>query len=231
MKRTSTAVIIIALAGMVALALYLFSSNRPATTVPGAEPARVIIGGRSFQVNADPAQRVILESEQLVIIDDGPIPTVDPNLNAPTNTPEALSPPQVDTPTPTPVPPTAVVTVQVDVTRAPSVILIRHRVDGDDTLYSIAAQHNTTVALMSLYGTDQDDLLAARPEAKEIDVAVGNPAYCTQAGTVPYVIREGETLFRIAQRVNSTVATLQAINGLANVNNIKASTILCVPAF
>jgi hypothetical protein len=76
---------------------------------------------------------------------------------------------------------------------------------------------------MAVHGIDQPDLV----QGAVIRVPVGNPDYCP--GLRPYAIGEGDTVFAIATRRNTTVENVQAINGLNADYAIKAGEILCVP--
>lgn len=48
-------------------------------------------------------------------------------------------------------------------------------------------------------------------------------------GTRPYVIRAGDTYFRLAQRFNTTVAAISAANPGVNPNNLQIGQVICIP--
>lgn len=103
------------------------------------------------------------------------------------------------------------------------IIYQSYTVQNNDTLYNITRQLNTSVTLMAVKGIDQDDLVVGTA----IQVPVGNPAYCP--GMRPYAIGEGDTIFSIATRRNTTVETLRSINNLDANYTIYSGTIMCVP--
>lgn len=47
--------------------------------------------------------------------------------------------------------------------------------------------------------------------------------------TVPYVIRPGDTLYRIAQRFNTSVPAIISANPFVNPNNLRIGQRICVP--
>ena len=104
-----------------------------------------------------------------------------------------------------------------------SIIYQGYTVQENDSLYNITRQLNTSITLMAVKGVDQDDLVAGTV----IQVPVGNPAYCP--GLQPYAVGEGDTVFSIAQRRNTTPENLQAINKLDANYTIFSGTIICVP--
>jgi LysM repeat protein len=57
-----------------------------------------------------------------------------------------------------------------------------------------------------------------------VQAARASGGYCTQY----HVIQRGENLFRIARHYGTTVAALQSLNNIANVNRIYAGQTLCV---
>ena len=103
------------------------------------------------------------------------------------------------------------------------IIYQSYTVQANDTLYNITRQFNTSVTLMAVKGISQDDLAPGTV----IQVPVGNPAYCP--GLQPYAIAEGDTIFSIAQRRNTTKETLRTINNLDANYTIYSGTIICVP--
>ena len=133
----------------------------------------------------------------------------------PTQQPEPTAAPQ---PQPTTAVPLGTVNRNVE-----SIIYRDYTVQNSDTLYNITRQLNTSVTLMATKGIDQDDLVAGTV----IQIPVGNPDYCP--GMTPYAVGEGDTIFSIAQRRNSTPENLQAINGLDANYTIYSGTIICVP--
>ena len=51
---------------------------------------------------------------------------------------------------------------------------------------------------------------------------------CPQ-GSFPYTIKSGDTLFKLAQRYNTTVEAITKINPGINPNNLRVGQIICIP--
>lgn len=97
---------------------------------------------------------------------------------------------------------------------------IEHIITRGETLSGIASRYNTTVQeLARLNGITNPDLIYA---GETIRV----PA---QAATQTYTIVRGDTLSGLAQRFDTTVAELVALNGIANPNLIYAGETIRVP--
>ena len=126
--------------------------------------------------------------------------------------------------TPIPVQPLpATIVYPTAVPRPDQVIFVNYQVSQGDTLYSISTRHNTTIALMARYGIDATDIVPGTV----IYLPVANPAYCP--GTFPYVVEEGDTLYTIAIKCGTTVATLSQINGFGDNYRLDVTDVICVP--
>src|SRR5690606_27878844 len=95
-----------------------------------------------------------------------------------------------------------------------------------DTLFSIAQRFNTTVnAILAINpGLDPNNLIVGMI----ICIPEQMPPRCP-AGSFEYTIRPGDTLFSIAQRFNTTVNAILAINPGLDPNNLQVGQIICVP--
>ncbi|GAB4419661.1 MAG: hypothetical protein Kow00106_15940 [Anaerolineae bacterium] len=103
-----------------------------------------------------------------------------------------------------------------------------------DTLSSIAARFNTTVAVLAqLNGLVNPNLIYAGQQLRVPGVAqpVPTPIPPTQVPTQPttHVVQAGENLFRIALRYGVTVDQLARYNGIYNPNLIFAGQVLRIP--
>ncbi len=108
-----------------------------------------------------------------------------------------------------------------------------------DTLSSIAARFNTTVAVLAqLNGLVNPNLIYAGQQLRVPGTAqqAPTPVVPTQAPTVPqpprpatHVVQPGENLFRIALRYGVTVDQLARYNGIYNPNLIFAGQVLRIP--
>lgn len=206
-----------------------------------------------LQNRSEPAQDVASEEQPLdttqvvtvenvpIIVNNNPddllflmpnIPAPGPEA-APTNEPTVqVEPTQAQQePQPTQAP-TDNQNTQPQATTAPSgsvnrgvapVIFRDYTVQATDSLYNITRQLDTSITLMAVHGIDQTNLV----QGTVIRVPVGNPEYCP--GLRPYAIGEGDTVFAIATRRNTTVENIRGINGLNADYDIKAGEILCVP--
>ncbi len=108
-------------------------------------------------------------------------------------------------------------------TKLSEVILVEYRVQPGDTLYSISRTQNTSIDLMAVYGISSGDLVAGGV----ISLPVANPAFCP--AMVSYLVHDGDTVFSIAQRFNSTTEAIASVNQLDNTFTIRTAEVLCVP--
>jgi spore germination protein len=166
-----------------------------------------------------------------------PAPTPTPS---PTPTPTPIpSPSPTPTPTPTPSPspsPTPIPT-------------INYTVLPGDTLFKIAQKFNTTVGtLVSLNNiTDLNLIIAGQvllvpapaptptpspsPTPTPTPTPTPSPSPSpTPIPTINYTVLPGDTLFKIAQKFNTTVGTLVSLNNITDPNLIIAGQVLLVPA-
>jgi LysM repeat protein len=106
------------------------------------------------------------------------------------------------------------------------------------TLYSIASQHNTTVALLMLannlrtYDIYVNQRLVIPPAGWSgwPPLVPGGPVGVPPAPipTRTYVVRPGDTLFSIAQRFGTTVGAIMSANGLST-TTIRSGMVLKIP--
>lgn len=108
-------------------------------------------------------------------------------------------------------------------TSAPGDNLIVYRVVAGDTLFKIAQRYGTTVAAIRAANGWGANYSLIYP-GQHVFVPSGTPT-----GTRNYVVQRGDTLFSIAQRHNTTVAAIQAANGLTG-TTIYVGQTLKVPA-
>ncbi|HEY8464155.1 MAG TPA: LysM peptidoglycan-binding domain-containing protein [Bacillota bacterium] len=97
-----------------------------------------------------------------------------------------------------------------------------------DNFYSLAQRYNTTV----------DAIIAANPGVNPNALQIGQtvcipgmqppPATCP-SGSTTYVIRSGDTLFALAQRFNTTVNAILAINPGIDPNALRVGQRICIP--
>ncbi len=96
-----------------------------------------------------------------------------------------------------------------------------------DTYYNIAIRFNTTV----------EALIAANPGVDPNALVIGQricvprvvPPVGCPPGTMPYIIRAGDTFYNIAIRFNTTVAALVAANPGVDPNALVIGQRICVP--
>ncbi len=102
-------------------------------------------------------------------------------------------------------------------------ILYDYTAQDNDSLYNITRQLATSITLMAIYGISQDDLVVGTV----INIPIGNPSYCP--GQFPYAVGEGDTVFSISQKRNTTPDNLRIINNLDENFSIFAGDVICVP--
>jgi LysM repeat protein len=154
-------------------------------------------------INPDSSKTIILVSE--INLGDG-VP--------PPDTPIPPPPGPTETPIPTPEP-----------TRdLRPVIFKTYTVVQGDSLYSIAAANNSSIELMALNDIAEDHLVPGNM----FELPYANPAYCP--GDVAYVVRDKDTVFRIAAQFNSNVDAIAQLNGLDATYKINVTQVICIPA-
>ncbi|MEZ4666884.1 MAG: LysM peptidoglycan-binding domain-containing protein [Anaerolineae bacterium] len=146
--------------------------------------------------------------------------------------PVRLSAPATSTPTVTPIAPS-------EATSAPNTgsSSTSYVVQPGDTLGRIAARYNTTIAtLAQLNGITNLNIIyvgqrltlptstSEQPSAPVVATATPTPPVQTT-----YVVRVGDTLFRIALRFNVSMGTLAQANGITNVNRVFVGQVLVIP--
>lgn len=211
------AIAIILAAGVFLAMNVMQNRNQAAETVTTDSNFLVNVGGQPIALQVDPNSRPIIINTQ--VNDDSPRPEEVPDQ-------------QVQEATATPVPeavieqPTAVpqATAVPANTTATKIIFQNYVVQQSDTLYSLSQSFVTSIALMAENGISQTSLVPGQT----ISLPVGNPEYCSGRGR-PYAIGEGDTVFNISQRYNTTVENLQALNNLDANYSIRIADIICVP--
>ncbi len=115
---------------------------------------------------------------------------------------------------------------------APTPYIVR----AGDTLFSIATRYHTTAAtLAQLNGIVNPTMIYVGqsltvPAASSAPSAPPPTATPAPAGDMVYIVRPGETLYRIALRYNTTAWNLAAYNKLDNPTMIYASQRLMIPS-
>jgi LysM repeat protein len=109
-------------------------------------------------------------------------------------------------------------------------------VQPGDTLQSIAARHNTTVAALSAANrlTDQDDIQPGTqlivPCGTTTPPQAGQSGYpLCEDGNVRYVVQEGDTLYSISTRYGTSVAVIAAANGIDDPAYIFVGQTITIP--
>ncbi len=200
---------------------------------------------------------VYLDDASLIALAQGqPTPTNQPGR--PTNTPTgggAPVPTQEGTATPLPASPTPLASP----TPAPSATLppeytstVYHTVQSGDTVWGLARRYNSTVALIiQVNGLNSNGFISV---GQVLTIPIRNqypqpptftPAPTSVFPTVPpptafpptlvpggygtYTVQRGDTLYALARRFNTTVATLAQLNNIVNANLIYPGQVLRVP--
>lgn len=103
-----------------------------------------------------------------------------------------------------------------------------YTVRAGDTLWSIAARHGTTVAmLMQVNGLTNASYVYV---GQRLTIPGGNPGSSgSQGGGSIYVVRAGDTLASVAARHRTTVVAIVSANGLTNPNYIYPGQRLRIP--
>lgn len=123
---------------------------------------------------------------------------------------------------PTAVPPPPAVTGSANFA-AEEIIFTNYVVQQEDTLYRLTEKFNTSIELMARFTIASDDFVVGNT----LSVPIANPDRCP--GMRPYVVREHETVYRIATAFGTTPPTVQSINGLDANYSIRTTQVLCLP--
>ncbi len=95
-------------------------------------------------------------------------------------------------------------------------------VRAGDTFFSLARRFGTTVEAIE----------RANPFVSPINLQIGQllclPHRCP-AGTTPYVVRAGDTLFSLARSFGTTVEAIMAANPGVDPENLQVGQVLCLP--
>jgi LysM repeat protein len=173
----------------------------------------ITVGAEQISLQVDPNLRpVILEPQ---IVDDTPRTenTSDQQVQEATATPE-----------PTAVPAQNQAATAVPAPAVAKIIFIDYTVQQGDTLYSISDRLDTSISLMAENDIAQDNLVPGQI----IRLPIGNPEFCAGRGR-PYAIGEGDTVYNLSQRFNTTPQNLQTINSLDANFTIRTADIICIP--
>ncbi len=102
-------------------------------------------------------------------------------------------------------------------------------VQAGDTLFSIAARFNTTVAAIVQRNGIVNPNLISVGQFLVIPGASANNPVPPQAGPTTYVVRPGDNLYRISLRFGVSMLEIAQANGIFNVNRIFAGQVLVIP--
>ena len=103
-----------------------------------------------------------------------------------------------------------------------------YTVMAGDTLYLLAIRYNTTVqAILAINpGLDPNNLRVGQIIC--IPETTPPPPRCPM-GSFAYTVMAGDTLFSLANRYNTTVQAILAINPGLDPNNLRVGQIICIP--
>lgn len=101
-----------------------------------------------------------------------------------------------------------------------------YTVRAGDTYFSLAQRFNTTVAAIRAAnpGVDPNNLQIGQV----ICIPVRSPSACPP-GSMPYVVRAGDTFFSLANRFRTTVEAIMRVNPGVDPNNLQIGQVICIP--
>lgn len=109
-----------------------------------------------------------------------------------------------------------------------------HTVQPGETLYSIARQYGVSVqAIAFANGITNPNLIYAGEVLTIPGAATPTPApgaTAVPSSTTTYTVVAGDTMFSLARRFGTDVATLAALNGISNPNQLAVGQVLTIPS-
>jgi membrane-bound lytic murein transglycosylase D len=103
-----------------------------------------------------------------------------------------------------------------------------HRIGKGETLFSIAKRYKTTVAAISKANDIRNTQLIR--VGQRLKIPLNDGKVCGSKSGETYTVKEGDSLWRIAQKFNTDVETLKRINHLKSSNIAVGQTINLVAA-
>ena len=102
-----------------------------------------------------------------------------------------------------------------------------YTIKSGDTLYMLAITYNTTVqAILAINpGLDPNNLRIGQV----ICIPIVPPPQTCPVGSFAYTIMAGDTLFSLANRYNTTVQAILALNPGLDPNNLRIGQVICIP--
>ncbi|MCL6558349.1 MAG: LysM peptidoglycan-binding domain-containing protein [Firmicutes bacterium] len=98
---------------------------------------------------------------------------------------------------------------------------------------------DTFFSLARRFGVSVEDLIAVNPGVNPDALLIGQqicipavegiPPGACPAGTIPYIVRPGDTFFSLARRFGTTVEAVQRANPFVDPNNLRIGQLLCIP--
>lgn len=195
------------IATFIAIALVMDRSDAPVPS-PTSSTVVVMVAGTPIALYPDPNKVVVMAKE----MGSG----IAPETAATISVSPGLQPDLQPTALASPIPPTAI-------PLPTEVILVGYVVQPGDSLYRITQKQNTSIDLMALYGISSENILVGNT----LSLPVANPAFCP--GSIPYVVRDHETVSSIAQYYGTSADAIAAMNNLDANYTIKTTQVICIP--
>ena len=99
-------------------------------------------------------------------------------------------------------------------------------VQNGDSLYKIAQKYNTTVNdIKSLNNLSSDALMIGQT----LKIPTNTSNSTTSGNNTTYTVKSGDSLYKIAQRYNTTVNAIKRLNGLSS-DNLSVGQQLLIPS-
>ncbi|HID50929.1 MAG TPA: LysM peptidoglycan-binding domain-containing protein [Anaerolineae bacterium] len=200
------------------LAVGVFMAIMVVNNRPTPSERTVNVNGEFVTLEVDPNNRPIIQPDAVPAAEEAPAPetvvveeTEVTLEEQPTAVPEAQ--PQADT---------EAAGKGGSANIGDKYIFTDHVVQPQDTLYSLAMNNNTTIALLARFGT------AKLIPGQTVVITTANPNFCP--GKRTYIVEEWDTAFAIANRHGITVQQLAQMNGYPDGNMpVYVTDVICVP--
>ncbi len=219
-NETNKSLVILMIIMAVILAVGVFMAIMVVNRRPAPSERTVNVNGEFVTLEVDPNNRPIIQPDIPVAAEEAPAeqPVTETVVTEETEVTLEATPTAVPEAQPEAAAETSPGTGGI----GEKYIFTDHVVQPQDTLYSLALNNGTTIALLARFGT------ATLIPGQTVVITTANPNFCP--GKRTYIVEEWDTAFAIATRHGITVQQLAEMNGYTDGNiPVYVTDVICVP--